>query len=670
MTHAARGRMHQSLVHVKPDASLGLLWSSKPQAFVRPLRCAAIDLSPSASITPTLAHPTSWVMPPAKKRTKHAAKEVQSPSGVGDAESSTSQNPARAPRRKLRGRRGSLHLMPRVPLDVILEILFHLHPRDLLNLSQTSKEFRAFLLSRENAFVWKAARGALPGDLPDPDPFLSEPELANLMFFFSCHVSALTTVTTAPLGRLLTQRGGNWQKCGRGPVHKVIWLWFKRYCAVCLSQMTCLKGEVERRMPNIGMLVRIERCEWGAFLSVVNSRQYESSWNQNVNRCHAPQVDLLEQQCRDVFAAGGGVDEVHKFYQAQRARVKAAAELSEKLEDWSKGERQRRCVEEQRMKDKRFEDVLDRLRQAGWGLELDYRGREIRWDTDGPARDLYKGKPVAKLTDRAWPKVHQSLKGYMTAIREERTAPKTVLQKVDSAIGALYYIPDKPTAIDLAWMPEGETFFTNFVRDVSPVASLVTLWQARFRDQLSAQIVAICPSIPIGIDPLDLAVAVFGCKSCEARPKPAAVPPALRYPHLLSHECFRQHDRWVPDTWPLPIVHAYQQRLHDYELETSRRCPFVVERISMVAATRARAILTTLRRDANQTTAADMEEVGCKLMCIACPAEERLFMFDWSSSVRHDHRAADLIEMTSVEIQELCSHEEFRWYPDAFLAQP
>lgn len=71
----------------------------------------------------------------------------------------------------------------------VKQILSHLYPRDILSLARTSKPFRGLLLDRRYAFIWKAARIALPGGLPDPHPFLSEPALANLIFNPQCHVS-------------------------------------------------------------------------------------------------------------------------------------------------------------------------------------------------------------------------------------------------------------------------------------------------------------------------------------------------------------------------------------------------------------------------------------------------------------------------------------------------
>lgn len=62
-----------------------------------------------------------------------------------------------------------------------------MHPRDLLNLARTSKDFRAVLMNENSAPFWRAARQQVEG-LPDCPTFLSEPAYANLVFFNACHV--------------------------------------------------------------------------------------------------------------------------------------------------------------------------------------------------------------------------------------------------------------------------------------------------------------------------------------------------------------------------------------------------------------------------------------------------------------------------------------------------
>ncbi|KAK7045391.1 hypothetical protein VNI00_007642 [Paramarasmius palmivorus] len=76
--------------------------------------------------------------------------------------------------------------MKEAPLDIMLEIFTHLHPKDLLNLARTSKDLRSVLLSKTSAQVWRAVlRNARLPPLPKD---LSEPEYASLAFDTWCNV--------------------------------------------------------------------------------------------------------------------------------------------------------------------------------------------------------------------------------------------------------------------------------------------------------------------------------------------------------------------------------------------------------------------------------------------------------------------------------------------------
>ncbi|KAH9927104.1 uncharacterized protein BXZ73DRAFT_102695 [Epithele typhae] len=73
-----------------------------------------------------------------------------------------------------------------MPLDIVLEVFSHMHPRDLLTLARTTRSFRDFLMSRKSRSYWKASRGLVP-HLPDIPSFLSEPAYAHLVFNTACH---------------------------------------------------------------------------------------------------------------------------------------------------------------------------------------------------------------------------------------------------------------------------------------------------------------------------------------------------------------------------------------------------------------------------------------------------------------------------------------------------
>ncbi len=69
-----------------------------------------------------------------------------------------------------------------------IQICGHLLPKDLLNLSRTSKGFHSLLMSRRSQSIWKAVCLNLPG-LPPCPPDLTEPAYINLIFDAHCHVS-------------------------------------------------------------------------------------------------------------------------------------------------------------------------------------------------------------------------------------------------------------------------------------------------------------------------------------------------------------------------------------------------------------------------------------------------------------------------------------------------
>ena len=85
--------------------------------------------------------------------------------------------------------RGSVRLA-----DYLSQILSCLHPRDLLHLAQTCKEYRALTLRRSSQSIWKAA-WARAGDLPECPAFISEPALIHLLTSSCCQVSYPTFMT-------------------------------------------------------------------------------------------------------------------------------------------------------------------------------------------------------------------------------------------------------------------------------------------------------------------------------------------------------------------------------------------------------------------------------------------------------------------------------------------
>lgn len=66
-----------------------------------------------------------------------------------------------------------------------------IHPRDLLNLSWSCKEIRAFLMQKDAAFLWKHCLRAFKGLPPNPKHVI-EPAWVTLMFTTYCTVRTYT----------------------------------------------------------------------------------------------------------------------------------------------------------------------------------------------------------------------------------------------------------------------------------------------------------------------------------------------------------------------------------------------------------------------------------------------------------------------------------------------
>ncbi|GAA5901966.1 hypothetical protein JCM6882_000153 [Rhodosporidiobolus microsporus] len=86
---------------------------------------------------------------------------------------------------KAKGRKEKKDVLQTMPMDVLVEIFSYLHPGELLNLSYTSKAYRATLASKSAAPIWRRSRRRVA--LPDVDG-LSELRYARLVFSKTCEL--------------------------------------------------------------------------------------------------------------------------------------------------------------------------------------------------------------------------------------------------------------------------------------------------------------------------------------------------------------------------------------------------------------------------------------------------------------------------------------------------
>ncbi|TFK84590.1 hypothetical protein K466DRAFT_527128 [Polyporus arcularius HHB13444] len=84
----------------------------------------------------------------------------------------------------------SLSMLPDMPMDILYEVLQHVHPLDLLHLARTTKALRKLLMMRSALAVWRRARENVPGlpDCPNCMDCMDEPTYASFMFEPHCQI--------------------------------------------------------------------------------------------------------------------------------------------------------------------------------------------------------------------------------------------------------------------------------------------------------------------------------------------------------------------------------------------------------------------------------------------------------------------------------------------------
>ncbi|KAI9065744.1 hypothetical protein FKP32DRAFT_457218 [Trametes sanguinea] len=482
------------------------------------------------SLLPILAHTTTsitdshpasvWIMPPKKKSrtTRSTTKNAQ----ASQAPKEPQGGAVRAAGRALRGRRGSLKDLPEMPIDILNEIFSYLHPTDLLSLVRTNKAFRRFLLDSRNVRMWRVCREGAD-DIPPLPPFLSEPAFAHLLFAPFCH------------------------GCGKSPVHKVLWIWFTRYCQQCSQERRGYISNYPKFLdgvPDRQMLVKSDR-KYSEFLSLINPNEREYSY-QRWNNYHKPQLERFLQE----WEAAESSEARKELLERQKALVLEMRKHQRVLEKWWERRQEDRSDQLNEIRKQRYSEVCTRLEKAGWGKEL----ARLRASSDGQAqlRRIPALHQATKLTDKAFETISQQMEGLLTNTRKiletEKRRGKLLkgLKVFEQAVQAHYiHVPRNPRMMcrphfgDFMFQPEVEALLTGStvdgltVADFAPIIpTLGSRWEERIKGQLQAMVRAQVEGIPDDIDPLDLAVAVFDCPRtyCDS---------TLRYPEILAHDCLR-----------------------------------------------------------------------------------------------------------------------------------
>ncbi|OAX41999.1 hypothetical protein K503DRAFT_767159 [Rhizopogon vinicolor AM-OR11-026] len=521
--------------------------------------------------------------------------DTQGPESLREAEVTRPLNRPRA-------RKGGLSMLPTVSLDVLFEIFGFLKPLDLLSLARTSKPFRGLLMSKSNAFIWRASRALVP-NLPDCPADLCEPQYARLAFDPHCH------------------------NCG-DVGHNVIWQFRVRYCGPCLKGWTNMvaassKPVITLLCPNNAELLptytfrdpRLRRTE------MIQTSQYHALGLQLKGLSRAEQALVIEE--------------------AKKA-VCAVREHSEACQAWVSVTNMARSDELHKIREERKQVIQEWLEAEGWKPEIDYH---TWWKI---SRHPTINNP-RRLTARIWSRVRPILTEYMSelrTIRMEETVynprrrilvqawndflsqpasfPNTDVDVLPHVADAALFKPfddiiKTPTEVVI----ERDSFLPAFVA----LPSLARNWRRQVDQQLAAIIMAGYPKdyVPAG-DIRQLATSVFVCNACEQ---------LLFWTDAVAHTCTfelnpKRSCRGGPGNIPLETKVA---GITHYSLGSTPWSPKF--RSSTALATR---VIRSCGQwqDPLTVTIAQMDSMGAPFCCLICHPDGKAVMH-WRKGLEHNH---------------------------------
>ncbi|KAF5322242.1 hypothetical protein D9619_000316 [Psilocybe cf. subviscida] len=251
-------------------------------------------------------------------------------------------------------RRKTLSTLLNMPLDILFEVLGHLAPKDLINVSRTTKILRTTLLDRSATTVWKASRQRLGG--PDPPRSMSEPPWATLIFTTTC------------------------TSCGVNNAQIVDFVLRRRMCKKCKQQSLIASTDIPNEYPGMDL----------AILDLISPNfDDDSFWRQDIDRMSK----TIESFHLRILGGDRAAEvELGKYKEARIQIVADTRQDAVSLTTWMENQtRQKLQLKEASMIQQKIKMATERFHALGY------------LDTDMPnltsERELIHGR---RMTERVW----------------------------------------------------------------------------------------------------------------------------------------------------------------------------------------------------------------------------------------------------------------------------
>ncbi|KAJ7757013.1 hypothetical protein B0H16DRAFT_675958 [Mycena metata] len=330
--------------------------------------------------------------PSAAKRRKTGKGKAVATKGKGQKVTKAKKPTAMAKGKGKSKRQGSLEGLLDMPMDVFFEILCHLEPEYLLNLSRMNQQFRTSLMSPQSRFVWKAARYNVHGTpAPDPPTGVTEPAWANLLY----------TPQSACF------------ECGKAGTNFIDFAFRRRLCLAC-------RKEHLLRMTRSGNQARLAfDSEVFPLVPFTTSGGYFGGLSGHPVSYWIPELKAMEStvaEFKDNIKAGrANADAEYDAFKKSRAlKVKSIVDTVKDLEAWVHKKEREQYMQKADKKDQRYNAIVERLVEAGYSKEEVPSQYMLAFDKG------LQVNSVRPLNDAAWEKMKPKLMEQLDAARAQK----------------------------------------------------------------------------------------------------------------------------------------------------------------------------------------------------------------------------------------------------------
>ncbi|KAK0191731.1 hypothetical protein F5146DRAFT_1050141 [Armillaria mellea] len=550
---------------------------------------------------------------PSHELKRNPAKRMRRSSKTASAKKSSKETQDKGKARQKRRRR-DLSLLPTMPLDIIFAICSILTPRDLINLSRLDASFCRTLTANNVSFVWKAVREAEGGIEPPQD--IPEYRWVDLLF----GVSACDVCDTRHV--------------------RVDWMLRRRICKRCLKPNLVYEPRVAKLFPGADaeVLSLIPHTNTGITTFSNNSRFY---WTPDIDEI----IDKLDRLKSD--RKPGSSKHLLGFIKERKDLVEDILKHAEKCLEWKAQYEAIKADESERLMAERYQDIESRL------LELGYTQDDmsaIRW--------YNSVRKNAKLTSFSWKKILPGLEDTIAQHRDmvAKSEYRRALQRRTDILKTLYtsyqreFVPSvwkqMPPYMDVCMFAMFRTILESPTKDqigessfscaMEELPNLVAAWQQERATRVRNL------AFNTTIDPMTLAICVFGCSGCYNY--------SGTYGDLWRHRC-HLHRSYIYWDFGFQNIDSF------YECMGNGDITFDSRRSAMASY-----LVGTVLGNPTTMTIEEMDSLGDAFLCMDCPVNmfrlggrNILFgrpLLTWRQCINfHVHNGSNKVRMLTTEEQ-------------------